>query len=312
MGVKSFLRKTGNVAGDTLAYGGAVPTLGLSLLGKKGVTDGISGLASTLSGRPQARAIRDAAAVQVQGTKDANKLQQDNLDKITAANEPWRQAGLGALSDLSTGMKNGDFTAPVGQFQDPGQYKDPGFNFNFKEDPGYQFRQQQAQQAIERSAAARGSLFSGATLSALANESGQMASDEYGAAYGRAYGQYSDAKTAGINQANTNRNFQYGQYSDKQNAGRTALTDRFSRLSTLAGFGTNATGQNQNAYTSATNNMNDNTLSGVNATSAGIVSGVNATTAATQNALSAGSKIVGAGLGAFANGAKTAVSGGMV
>jgi hypothetical protein len=55
----------------------------------------------------------------------------------------------------------------------------------FKETPGYQFRVDQGRQAIERSAAARGGLNSGATMRALQGYGQGMAADEYGTFYNR-------------------------------------------------------------------------------------------------------------------------------
>jgi len=55
----------------------------------------------------------------------------------------------------------------------------------FTETPGYQFRVDQGRQAIERSAAARGGLNSGATMKALQNFGQGMAADEYGTFYNR-------------------------------------------------------------------------------------------------------------------------------
>ena len=53
-------------------------------------------------------------------------------------------------------------------------------------DPGYQFRQDEARKALEASALARGSGMSGATLSALQRQSQDLASQEYGSAWNRA------------------------------------------------------------------------------------------------------------------------------
>jgi hypothetical protein len=53
-------------------------------------------------------------------------------------------------------------------------------------DPGYQFRQDEARRALEASALARGSGMSGATLSALGRQSQELASQEYGNAWQRA------------------------------------------------------------------------------------------------------------------------------
>lgn len=61
---------------------------------------------------------------------------------------------------------------------------------DFEADPGYQFRLQEGQKAIERGAAARGGLLSGATQKALQRYGQDLASAEYGRAYGRAVGEH--------------------------------------------------------------------------------------------------------------------------
>ena len=53
-------------------------------------------------------------------------------------------------------------------------------------DPGYQFRQEQARKALEASALAKGMGMSGATLGALQERSQDLASQEYGQAWNRA------------------------------------------------------------------------------------------------------------------------------
>jgi hypothetical protein len=53
------------------------------------------------------------------------------------------------------------------------------------QDPSYEFQQQQAQQAIERSAAARGSVLGGGTLKALQDRASQVAALDFQNAYAR-------------------------------------------------------------------------------------------------------------------------------
>lgn len=61
------------------------------------------------------------------------------------------------------------------------------FNFQFsQDDPSYQFRLGEGQKALERSAAARGTLLGGGTLKAITNYGQQAASQEYQSAYNRA------------------------------------------------------------------------------------------------------------------------------
>lgn len=57
-------------------------------------------------------------------------------------------------------------------------------------DPGYQFRLQQGQQALQNSAAARGGLLSGGTAKALTDYNQNAASGEYGNVYNRALQNY--------------------------------------------------------------------------------------------------------------------------
>jgi hypothetical protein len=74
-------------------------------------------------------------------------------------------------------------------------YKSGGYKFDpstVQIDPGYGFRQQQGQQAIENSAMARGGLMSGNTIKASQQFGQDLASQEYGNAYNRAYQDYSN------------------------------------------------------------------------------------------------------------------------
>ena len=56
---------------------------------------------------------------------------------------------------------------------------------DFETEPGYEFRLAEGQKALERSAAARGQVFSGGTLKALTRYGQGVASQEFGRAYSR-------------------------------------------------------------------------------------------------------------------------------
>ena len=58
------------------------------------------------------------------------------------------------------------------------------------QDPGYQFRLQQGQQALENAAAAKGMLRTGGTMKGLLDYNQASASQEYDKSYGRALGEY--------------------------------------------------------------------------------------------------------------------------
>ena len=89
------------------------------------------------------------------------------------------------------------------------------------DDPGYQFRLQEGMKALERSAAARGGVLSGATAKDIANYSQGLASQEYGNAYNRALNEYRQSYDIWNQNAN----------------------NLFNRLATLSGFGQTAAGQ---------------------------------------------------------------------
>lgn len=92
-----------------------------------------------------------------------------------------------------------------------GEFKLPEWNEQFQpismselqEDPGYQNRLAEAQKGFERSAAAKGTILSGGTQTALGRQQQGIAANEYGAANSRAldtylqrYGQFKDKLTA--------------------------------------------------------------------------------------------------------------------
>ncbi len=91
-----------------------------------------------------------------------------NLNRNDQA--PWREAGATALSDLNAKMPS---------------LNKPFSMSDFTQDPGYNFRLQQGQKALEGSAAARGGLLGGDTMKALTNYNQDAASAEFGSAFER-------------------------------------------------------------------------------------------------------------------------------
>ena len=141
-------------AGAATYFGG--PTAG-ALVGGPLFGAQIQSDAAKSGARAQERALRNASATQLQ------MFEQQRRDAA-----PWRRAGIDALSQINQGDFDRDFTMS-----------------DFSADPGYQFRLTEGQKAIERSAAARGGLNSGATLKALSRYGQGVASDEYQNAYNR-------------------------------------------------------------------------------------------------------------------------------
>ena len=119
-------------------------------------------------------AAKQAAKTQASAANNVVSESGREYDQTREDNAPWRAAGqtaLGQLSDLTQtgGDLNRNFT----------------MNDFMNNDAGYDFRMQQGQQAIERSAAARGGVLGGGTLKALANYGQDYASNEYQNAFSR-------------------------------------------------------------------------------------------------------------------------------
>ena len=99
----------------------------------------------------QAKAANNAADLQYKASKEASQTQKDMYDQTRQDLSPYSQAGADALKQLMGGM---------GQ---DGQFMQSYTGQDIYNDPSYQFRLQQGQNAIQSGAAAQGGLLSGAT-----------------------------------------------------------------------------------------------------------------------------------------------------
>lgn len=124
-------------------------------------------LMDTITGESATNRAIDA---QADAAKYAADVQRQMYDQTREDLAPWRQAGQGALSQLTGRMD--DLNRPFSMA-------------DFTADPGYQFRMQEGMKALERSAAARGGRMSGGTLKALTRYGQDFAANEYTNAYNR-------------------------------------------------------------------------------------------------------------------------------
>jgi hypothetical protein len=95
--------------------------------------------------------------------------------------EPFRQGGMTAQNQIMQLLGIGGDPNAAG-------YGSMGKAFGadqFQQDPGYAFRQAEGMKALERSAAARGSLLSGSTLKGVQRFGQDLASQEYQNAFNR-------------------------------------------------------------------------------------------------------------------------------
>ena len=192
-----------------------------------------------LSGLAGARASRNATNALTTGAKTAGGVitqagadQQARLAAIYKAQQdalsPYQQAGLAGINRLTTGLAPGgglaDTYNPTGGPAQPGAFSwaPP----DLANDPGFQFRLREGLKAINASANASGTRFSGATLKSVNNYAQDAASQEAQAAFNRNLATY--GTNANEFQAGFERN-------------RTTTGDQYNRLSGLANIGQNAT-----------------------------------------------------------------------
>jgi hypothetical protein len=162
--------------------------------------------ASKRASAAQVKSKQSAIQTTDQAKNDALNREQQVYNTAKTGYQPYQDAGTASLKQLMAGI------APGGEFTQTLNAD------NFKAlDPGYDFRLQQGQQALERAQNATGGMSSGASLKALTRYGQDYASGEFGNAYNR--------------------------FTNNQNL-------RFGRLSSLAGMGEAAT----NAVTSAGEN----------------------------------------------------------
>lgn len=126
-------------------------------------------------------AAESAADTQAAASDRAALLQKQMFDKQVELQEPFRQAGLTSQNRLMDllGLSGNTGAAGYGSMM-----RDFGMS-DFQADPGYQWRMDQGQKALERSAAARGGLLSGAATKAAMDYGQNQASAEYTNAFNR-------------------------------------------------------------------------------------------------------------------------------
>ena len=128
------------------------------------------------------QASKSAASTQANAAAQASDAQRAMFERQVELQEPFRQAGLKGQNRLLEllGLSE-DKTAPG-----YGKYATAEFGMDkFTADPGYAFRMSEGMKALERSAAARGGLLSGATLKGTQRYGQDLASQEYQNAFNR-------------------------------------------------------------------------------------------------------------------------------
>jgi len=130
----------------------------------------VMGGASLLGAGLSANAAAHAATDQHTAAAEANAIQAQQYAQQRQDEQPFRDAGASAMSQLTTQLPS-----LTRRFS----------TSDFREDPGYQFALNQGLEAMQRSAAAKGLLGSTGTLKHLNDYAQGMADQQYGNAYNR-------------------------------------------------------------------------------------------------------------------------------
>ena len=245
---------------------GAVAIGGSALLGYA---------ASSSASKAQSQSAGEATQAQRDIADQQTALQREQYLKQLELNEPFRQAGLTGQNMLLAQLQGGPYaSAKFGGV--PGY--DPASvmrNFDagdFQADPGYAFRLSEGMKALDRTAASRGGLLSGATLKGAQQYGQGLASQEYQNAF---------------NRYQANRAQQAQEYGNAFNRFQTERTNTLAPLQSLAGVGQSATQQaqqaSQNYATGGANTLGTfgaaqagNIIGAGNARASGYVGGANA------------------------------------
>ena len=150
----------------------------------KYLSAGLSSAGSLLGAGMQANAARQAAQTVADANLSSNQLLSRINEQNRARSEPFYQAGLSALPAYTQGvMPGGNLVRPFAES-------------DFKTDPGYGFRVSEGLKALDRTAASRGGLLSGATLKGAERFNQDTASQEYQNAYNRYVGNQATQRNA--------------------------------------------------------------------------------------------------------------------
>jgi hypothetical protein len=179
---------------------------------------------------------------------------------IPSPMQPMQQQPAAApMQPTVTNAQFGTATYPLASVTGEGfmrpwteSFKPP--DLNETTDPGYNFRLKEGQQAIERSAAAKGTLLTPQALKAITRWGQDYASNEYDKVYGRAMGEYRTAHDI---------------YKGNQ-------ADQFNRTSSIAGIGQTAANQLGATGTSYAGQGSDLITGAGNAGAAGRIGSANA------------------------------------
>ncbi|MEJ0093830.1 MAG: hypothetical protein WDN46_10410 [Methylocella sp.] len=144
----------------------------------------IGGLGSIGSALIGSNAAQQASQQQIQASELAQQTENNLLQQTTKETAPFRQAGVGAVDQLSNIFGIPFASSNIGGVSMPGsaggQSAINAAMANFTNTPNFQFAFDQGEQALDRSAAASGQLLSGGQLKAAQQFGQGLASQQFG------------------------------------------------------------------------------------------------------------------------------------
>lgn len=179
----------------------------------------IPAAATLLGAKMSGDAAKKAAATSAASADKATELQQKIYEESVARQQPFLQTGTEFFNRLAALQRGG----PEAQQQ------------FLQMDPGYGFRLSEGLKAMERGAAARGGLMSGAALKAGQRYGQDLASQEYGAAYNRLAGLANVGPQAAGVMSNLGQNYATNVGNIYQQQGQTAANAALARGSAYTG-----------------------------------------------------------------------------
>jgi len=173
---------------------------------------------SLISGLFGSDAADTAADKSAEATMASIAEQRRQYDTSRADYAPYLAAGTGAVNRLGAGVAAG------GEF---GSTMPFDFKYDANADPGTAFRMSEGVKALDRSAASRGGLLSGATLRGVQRYGQDLGSQEFQNAFNR--------YTTGFNANTGERNQLFNRLSGVAGTGQTAVRDVTTQGASTAG-----------------------------------------------------------------------------
>jgi hypothetical protein len=281
----------------------------------------IGGMASNRASSAQQQSAGEATQAQRDIADQQTALQREQYLKQLELNAPFREAGLTGTNMLLAQLQGPNATAkfggvpgydPASAMKDFGGVAgyDPASamkNFgaaDFQTDPGYAFRLSEGMKALDRTAASRGGLLSGATLKGAQRYGSDLASQEYGNAYNRFQANrasQSQEYQNAFNRYQAERAAKEQGYGNAFNRFQTERINTLAPLQSLAGVGQSAAQQAQQASQNYSAGASSALANYGNAQASNIIGAGNARASGYMGGANALSSGVGQGLNFYQN-----------